>query len=207
MYISDLVANAPCPSALDHLNRTARNTKFASEGATCRPFCQSIANLVHLFLRQFRHCVLLPDWSPFRVKARRIAVPRGHTSFACRVSRVFCRGAQKQVIWPDAGRVIARMADTQTVGNVATGEYPTEPVRPYFALTNTEQSVSAAHGNIRPNPAAVGDRRLLNLRPESRNIFGSKLIVHLDLQASGAAPGVYPHRPAPSCFSKYSAST
>lgn len=76
--------------------------------------------------------------------------------------------SKEKVIWSNACRGVAPMADKQSVWDGSVVDCPGEPMRPSGIPVPPKDAVAGRESRCRPDPAFS---RLVDLRPEARNVL------------------------------------
>ena len=160
------------------------NTVLTTEGAVGAP-----------------RCVLFPDASDFTLSEfqRRATV----STFLDHIPVVVATRSQPQMCGVAASAVVPTgtvVADTQSFGNRAVGELPSETVRSSRRLLpvgppNGELTVPAGPAGLSPLPACVRTATAINALPEPCNLSGGKLSLHSMVLSSDVTPGTFAASP------------
>lgn len=112
----------------------------------------------------------------------RLSIEGRLSSFASTVSRVIKLTSKKQVVRPDAGRVVTPVENEQIGGNGPIVENPRYPVRVYPFFAKLKVAISARVFRTRPVPTRANAWNVcwlgavfINLTPESGDVFFGKL--------------------------------
>jgi hypothetical protein len=172
---------------------------------TYAPSGIATTNITHGCFRQLCIPVLRSTWHRIWVKADGTTVSNRCALFFHHVVSVVLMSAKKQVIGADTSAVVARVANEQSIGDGAVGQFPGQTMggnHSSCAVTagTSEHSTVAVSGNISyPQPTVTGS---VNFRPEPfvqglrRGAITLKLEGHHNLPlwcragAVSAVPGV-----------------
>lgn len=143
-----LLQPCPCEPLGNAVDRVPLDVVSASQLFIAGAVLQRTPNIANIRLRQF--CV-----------AR--AVAAGTTPLRVPISRVVLRGAKEEMIWPDAGRVVATMTNLYAIGDRAVGQFPGDAVSQVVLAPFVEGAVSTRRSIASPFPTAIA---FLDIRPE-----------------------------------------
>jgi hypothetical protein len=131
-----------------------RHTVFFGEG--CSRFASGTAstNIAHLLLSQLRRMVSLAMRQSLRVDAG----ARASSALRLRVLHVGSLVAEKQMVWPNARRVIAAVTNIQLGWNWTMMQFPTETMSEHALAVNSHLSVTRLIPISSPLPVHAQDR-------------------------------------------------
>lgn len=143
----------------DVLVRHAKTLGYGSarEAVRIKP-----TNLADRFIGELGCSCAGPTNVTIGVKSRAVPVPSRRATSLGHISQVVRVGAQSQVNWVDARRVVALVADAQPLGYRAVGQFPTEAVGPAsYAGADHKAPVAESAPAAGPQPALAGSVDLL----------------------------------------------
>lgn len=138
------------------------------DGESCLRELTGIEYFAHLNgarIGKFCRWVALAAQGGFRMCSQAMLLATSHPAFPGRIPKIVGVGADKQMVRPHARRVVAMVADMQTVRDGAIAKLPREPVGQHGAapVVDTQDTVTAPVLRGGPQPTR---RRFTDLGPE-----------------------------------------
>ncbi len=123
------------------------------------------------------------------VSMRAISITRSLSTLRHHICSVISLCSKKQMLRPNAGRVIAMVADPQSLGDGVVVKFPREAVGVVREASLLDHAIATTGASCCPNPT-VGS--LLNVRPEVTNMVRDILGTHgkPPIQVCRAGPGL-----------------
>jgi hypothetical protein len=149
-------------------------------------FSASAPDLAHVCLGQLRLRVPLSPRDPLGVRARTIAITVRHAPLSRRIEHVLVMRGGEEMIRPDAGRVVARVADVQSRRNRTVRQFIREPMCLHSSgVADAEHAIASTIAGSAPEPAPIG---FLDVLPQSLGERPSDVCPVADLGAERVLP-------------------
>lgn len=148
------------------LNRATRDTETLPQGALRNMLLEQSSYLYDLGISKFRVGAVFTSTQALWMRSGARAISCRRASFANHVAHIVALCAQKQMIWVDAGRVIATgtvMAHIQSFRDWATQQRPGNTMCRGGASIDADVAMPPRTSMSRPQPAFAG---LIDVSPE-----------------------------------------
>jgi hypothetical protein len=119
------------------------------------PFGEEVTHLLNQAGRVASHPMPLAGWHALRVQAAAASHAAGAPTLGIPIPGVVKVGAKKEMIWVDACRVVAVMANAHSFSDGPAVQYPRRDMRPGVLITlHADSAVAAQLTMAFPDPAA-----------------------------------------------------
>lgn len=157
----------PVPPMDDQSHHSLADPIFAGELSRRNAArCVALAQRDHLLVCQFGVRVLLTAQQVLRMQPGTVLVSASRAAFGRAVTGIVKIGAQKEMRWVTARRVVTSMEDIETRWDGTVLKLPSNPMRSLVPATNSQYAVTLATTTACPGPTTVRVAGLSDMFPE-----------------------------------------